>query len=366
MRNHLSGQADKEHYNQDIYARMISNGMKLIPQNSLEAKSWDTALLGRPDAHFLQSWAWGEFHSQLGHKIWRLAVEDENDIINQLLVIKMPLPLGQSFLYSPRGNLVNKKLSAQKQQQSTKLLIDKIKEVDEQERAILFRIDPGVFVNDSVTASVYRTLAFKRSYKNIQPKHSLILNLSPSEDTLLNRMKSKTRYNIKLAAKHEVEVKRADSLDQIVVLTDLIRETAQRDKFKPHPLRYYKTQFEVLHPAGIQDLFIAYYQEEPIAAILINTFGSTATYVHGASSYEHRNLMAPYLLQFAAILTSKDKGITTYDFWGYHPSPNHPWAGISRFKQGFNPQPVQYIGTLELPLRPFLYKLYTWINRLKN
>ncbi len=340
--------------------------MRLIPQNSLDSKSWDTALLARPDAHFLQSWAWGKFHEALGHKIWRLAVEDDSEIINQFLVIKMPLPLGQSILYSPRGNLVNKKLSAQAQHQSTKLLIDEIKNIGEQERSILFRIDPGAFTNDSVTASLYRSQNFKRNRKNIQPKHSLILNLSPSEETLLSRMKPKTRYNIRLAAKHGIEIKRADSPNQISIFIGLTHETAGRDKFKPHPARYYKTQFEVLNEVGIQELFIAYYQNKPIAAILVNTFGNTATYIHGASSNESRNLMAPHLLQFAAILKSKDKGITTYDFWGYHPSPNHPWAGISRFKQGFNPQPVEYIGTLELPLNPLLYKLYTWINWLKN
>lgn len=340
--------------------------MKLLDDKNLDAKSWDTSLLARPDAHFLQSWAWSEFHEALGHKIWRLAVEDDGEIINQLLVIKMPLPLGQSILYSPRGNLVNKKLSAQKQQQSTKLLIDEIKKIGEQEKSILFRIDPGAFASDSVTASLYRSQSFKRSRKNIQPKYSLILNLSPSEETLLGRMKSKTRYNIRLAAKHGVEIKRADSSDQISIFINFTRETAGRDKFKPHPAKYYKTQFEVLNKASIQELFIAYYQNKPIATILVNTFGNTATYVHGASSNESRNLMAPHLLQFAAILKSKDKGITTYDFWGYHPSPNHPWAGISRFKQGFNPQPVEYIGTLELPLNSLLYKLYTWINRIRG
>lgn len=340
--------------------------MKIISQNSLEAKSWDTALLARPDAHFLQSWAWGEFNERYGRKIWRLAVEDEGEIINQLLVIKMPLPLGQSLLYSPRGNLVNKKLSAHAQQQSTKLLVDEIKKIGEQEKSILFRIDPGVFANDSVTASVYRSSKFSRGSKNIQPKHSLILNLSRSEDSLLQRMKPKTRYNIRLAAKHGVEVRRADSLDQISIFTDLTKETAKRDKFKPHPTRYYKVQFETLHAAGIQDLFIAYHQNKPIAAILINTFGNTATYVHGASSGEYRNLMAPHLLQFAAILKSKDRGISNYDFWGYNPSPNHPWAGISRFKQGFNPQPVEYIGTFELPLQPALHKLYTWVNLIRS
>ena len=340
--------------------------MRLIPQNSLDSTSWDTALLTRPDAHFLQNWAWGEFNQALNRKIWRLAVEDDGEIINQLLVVKMPLPFNQSILYTPRGNFVNKKLSVQEQQRSAKLLLDEIKKIGEQEHSILFRIDPGAFIGDSVAASLYRSHGFRYSRKNVQPKHSLILNLSPSEEVLLNRMKPKTRYNIRLAAKHGLKVEQADRPEQISAFIRLTRETAGRDRFRPHPAKYYETQFKVLNQAGIQELFIVHHQEKPIAAILVNIFGNTATYVHGASSNEHRNLMAPYLLQFAAILKSKEKGLLTYDFWGYHPSPRHPWAGISRFKLGFNPRPVEYIGTLELPLHPLLYKLYSWINRIRG
>ena len=115
----------------------------------------------------------------------------------------------------------------------------------------------------------------------------------------------------------------------------------------------------------MQDLFIASKDQTPLAAVLVTYFGTTAIYTHGASASTGRELMAPHLLQFAAMITAKDKGITTYDFWGIHPDPKHSWAGITRFKQGFGGQAVEYIGTFEFPLIPSLYKIYSFINRFR-
>ena len=42
---------------------------------------------------------------------------------------------------------------------------------------------------------------------NIQPGKTLIINLTKSEEQLLSEMHPKTRYNIKLAQKHGVEIK---------------------------------------------------------------------------------------------------------------------------------------------------------------
>jgi lipid II:glycine glycyltransferase (peptidoglycan interpeptide bridge formation enzyme) len=102
-----------------------------------------------------------------------------------------------------------------------------------------------------------------------------------------------------------------------------------------------------------------------LAAILVNSFGQTATYVHGASDNRYRELMAPHLLQFRAIDAAQKSGLRYYDFWGIHPDPNHAWAGFTRFKRGFSGNEVEYIGTLELPTRPLLYKLYRLISRLR-
>jgi len=341
--------------------------MKLVSDNSLDQTSWDSALLSRSNAHFLQSWAWGEFNEKLGNQIWRLAVEDNGTIINQLLVIKMSVGFGFSLLYSPKGSLINKSLPASSQQESSNLLLNKIKSIAETEKKIiLFRIDPHVLTTDTTVPSFYSSMGFiANPIKNIQPKHSLLLNLTQPTDSIMKNMKQKTRYNINLAAKHNLDIYTSTNPIDIQVFLDLAHTTSNRNKFILHSDKYYKTQFKILSQLGIQKLIVAKYQHQPIAAILVNTFGDTATYVHGASSDQHRNLMASYLLQSSAIIKAKDEGITTYDFWGINPNPNHPWAGITRFKRGFGGEEIEYIGTLELPLNSTFYKLYTFINKYR-
>ncbi|MFH0905520.1 MAG: peptidoglycan bridge formation glycyltransferase FemA/FemB family protein [bacterium] len=342
--------------------------MKLFPEQQLTQEVWDAALLVRPDCHFLQSWAWGEFQKTLGNPIWRLAVEDGGEIVNQLLVINLRLGWGWSLLYSPRGNLVNKNASAQAQQVSGKLLLDKIRAIADKDKSlILFRVDPNTPTPDTITATLYKSLGLTLNpKKNIQPKHSLVIDLTLSETVLMEQMKQKTRYNINLGARHGVEIHRARDEHDIKIFAELIRTTSARNQFSAHGGHYYETQFKILHPAGIQDLFIASTGNEPLAGILVNTFGDTATYTHGASANHHRNLMAPHLLQFTAMITAKDKGVKHYDMWGIHPDPNHPWAGITRFKQGFGGREVVYLGTFELPLRSFAYKLYTFVNQFRR
>ena len=340
--------------------------MKIIPQNSIDQKKWDEALLKNEAKHFLQSWAWGEFQTNLGNKVWHLAVENNDQIVNQLQVLKLSLGFGWSILYAPKGNLVNKHLSASDQQASAKILVSEIKKISKGEKVILFRMDPHIPTTDKVSGSIYRSLKFKPSTKNIQPKHSLVLSINHSPQTLLEHMKQKTRYNIRLAEKKGVQVKLATELDDIKHFITLTHQTAERDGFKAHSSRYYTNQFKTLAPKGLQDLFLAFRGKTPIAGILVNKFGASATYVHGASSNEYRNLMAPYLIQFAAITKYHEDGYKEYDFWGIHPDPSHPWAGITRFKEGFGGQTVEYIGTLELSLHPVAHRLYKFINRIKK
>jgi lipid II:glycine glycyltransferase (peptidoglycan interpeptide bridge formation enzyme) len=107
---------------------------------------------------------------------------------------------------------------------------------------------------------------------------------------------------------------------------------------------------------------------QPIAANIVSHFGKRVTYVHGASGNRGRNLMAPFLLQWSAILEAKRVGATEYDFWGIADSedPTHPWAGITRFKRGFGGSMVQYIGAYDIIYKPTWYKIYRAYKTLRK
>jgi lipid II:glycine glycyltransferase (peptidoglycan interpeptide bridge formation enzyme) len=335
--------------------------MKIIPTSPTD---WDNHLVAT-GGHFLQSWAWGDFQEALGNKIWRLAVEDNGHTVAELLIIKLSLGFGQSLLYSPRGQIIDKQQPLATAQAAADMLLTEIKKIAEAEQTICFRIDPPTTVTEITADRFYASRGFVKNPKGSQPKHSSILDLKISLEQLENRMKPKTRYNIHLAEKHNITVSVSDQASDFQNFLSLIHSTSGRQNFVAHSDRYYKTQYQVLHQAGIQNLWIARQQDKVLAAILVNSFGQTATYVHGASDNRYRELMAPHLLQFRAIEAAQKSGLRYYDFWGIHPDPNHAWAGFTRFKRGFSGNEVEYIGTLELPTRPLLYKLYRLISRLR-
>jgi len=89
-------------------------------------------------------------------------------------------------------------------------------------------------------------------------------------------------------------------------------------------------------------------------------YAGVRTYAHGGSAAQDKNVMAPYLLHWKLIEDAKEKGLKWYDFWGIAPNddPNHPWAGITRFKKGFGGEGVHYAGTYDALIKTIWYNAY--------
>jgi len=339
--------------------------MELHVNQGLEPKNWDFFILQHPDATILQSWQWGKFQKSLGHKIWRLGVVDQGQTIAQLLIIKMPLKFGLQIFYSPRALFLNKTLPVHQQHQAMKLMIDEIHQLAKEEKVIFFRTDPPLLADDTTALSIYKSLGFAQSPKSTQPKTNLLLDISPRTINLLMQMKSKTRYNIRLAEKKGITVRETSQPTDIAIFNQLMCETAARDRFTPHPDKYYHQQLAVLGAQNMLSLFIAYDESTPLAAALVSWFGPVVSYLHGASSDLNREKQAPYLLHWEIIKAAKGRDCTIYDLGGIDLNRQHTWAGITRFKMGFGGNSVEYAGNLELPLHRAWFKLYQLLTYKK-
>jgi len=282
---------------------------------------------------FLQSYQWGEFQELLNRKIWRIEIQGLKG-----LIIKHDLPLGKNYLYCPRGPVV--------QGGDIDIFLKEVKEIAQQEKSIFFKIEPETDLN-------LTDFGFKKSLKEIQPSKTIILNINQPEEELLKQMHHKTRYNIRLAERKGVTVQEIDLKDKesINIFIDLLEQTAQRDKFHIHSKEHYQ---KMLGISGIK-LFLAKYQDKIIAGILNSFFNQTVIYTHGASDYNYRKLMAPYLLQWQAIIQAKEQGLKYYDFGGIN---QEKWPGVTRFKKGFNDQETHYPGAFDLVLNKFWYFIY--------
>lgn len=276
---------------------------------------------------FLQSVDWVNFQKSLGRRVWQL------DGIN---IIKHNLPFKKSYLYSPRcrGDFLSEDF------------LEKIKEIAKKENTIFFKVEPLTEIN--------KKFGLRKS-KNIQPRKTLILDISKSDEELLNQMHYKTRYNIQLAQKKNVEIKKNKKYFE--EFWQLMKQTTKRDGFKPHPKEYYR---KILEIPGVE-LFVAEFNNKIIAANIVVFYDKQAIYLHGASDYEHRNLMAPHLLQWEQIKEAKKCGCVEYDFWGID---EKKWPGVTRFKKGFSSQEIIYPGAYDLVFQPIWYRIYKLAKKL--
>ena len=182
-------------------------------------------------------------------------------------------------------------------------------------------------------------------------------------------MKPKTRYNVRLAQKKGVEIEYAgiEGLDRFI---ELIAVTAERDGFYMHAKDRYAAILEKLQGENCRAFFaFAKHNWRDLAAnIMVDAFG-TRTYLHGASSNESREVMAPYALHFALMEDAFAKGLSHYDFWGVAPEDadeKHDWAGITRFKLGFGGSRVNMPGTFDVPMSSMKYSFYKIARKLRG
>ena len=197
------------------------------------------------------------------------------------------------------------------------------------------------------------------------------MDLTKSEDELLANMKSKWRYNIRLAEKKGVEIVKGTSKD-IDVFYDLYLETSKRDGIAIHSKKYYQDLLELSESRNskgnpLVTLYIAKHENDNLAAIITLFTPYQATYVYGASSNLKRNLMPAYLLQWNAIKDAKKFGSKSYDFYGMPPTDdeNHPMHGLYRFKTGFSGQNKHRLGSIDVAISP-LYSAYKMAEKLRS
>jgi len=334
--------------------------------NKAEEKKWDNFIATHPLSTIHQFSYWGHFQEKISErgKYWIVVLEEKGKIIGGTMLIRHKIKKGYTWLYSARGPLLD--YSSDDLQKQIDELLNVIKKIAKEEKSIFIRIDPPLTSDKQI-----RLKGFKKAH-GFQPEHTLIINLDLSEDEILAQMKQKGRYNIRLAEKKGVTVRISDPQNKGQFEKDIhrhfeiLQETTSRDGFHGHDENFYKTMVETLYPSG--KLYLAEFEGEILAGIIVTFFKDTAIYYYGASGNIHRELMAPYLLQWQAIKDTKSQGFKYYDFLGIAPAnaKNHPWLGVTEFKKKFGGNEVSYLPPMEFSFKKLFhlgYRLYKTLRK---
>lgn len=333
---------------------------------------WDEILRSLPTHHILQSWEWGDFKERYGWRAERLAFRDGDRIVAAAQVLaRQASPLPVSILYVPKGPALD--------YGDRPLRIAVLRALvahARRRRAIFIKIDPDVVLATGVPGTDedlrvptggdfcqdLTATGWRFSGDQIQFRNTVQLDLRQSEDDLLAAMKQKTRYNIRLAGRKGVTVRRG-SKDDLRLLFEMYAVTAERDGFIIRPLSYYRNAWGAFIEAGLACPLIAEYEGEPLGAVILFAFGDRAWYMYGASRDVHRDKMPNQLLQWEAMRWAKSRGATIYDMWG---APNEfvesdPMYGVWRFKAGFGGQVVRHVGAWDKVISRPWHWIYTFV-----
>jgi lipid II:glycine glycyltransferase (peptidoglycan interpeptide bridge formation enzyme) len=330
--------------------------------NILEIKDsseWESFVSAQSKATILQSWSWKMFLQAEGFSPRALFVKDNQETLAACLIGSYPQPSSKVYVYSPRGPIFKDGVSLQQQTQAVQALAAYIGQ-QFGSRIIFWRLDPAF----SAEENVLKNMGLKKANKEMQPQHTIVVDIASSEQEILARMKQKARYNIRLAEKKGVTVKQTDTVDQFY---SLLIQTAQRDNFHISPKSHYQNIWNQLLPEH-RKIYQAYYQDKAIAAIMVTCYNGQAIYLHGASNHEYRNLMAPYLLQWHAMQQAKKAGAVTYDLWGVAPQGqlNHVWSGITHFKEGFGGEYMEYAGSYDWVYSKLWYSAFNIVRLIRR
>jgi lipid II:glycine glycyltransferase (peptidoglycan interpeptide bridge formation enzyme) len=338
----------------------------------LTVAEWEQFLSHFTDSHLLQTGAWGELKSAFGWEAVRLV--DGQDASTGAQVLFRRLWLGFSLAYLPKGPVGA--IPDACRPEHWQALWPVIDAVCRQRRAVLLKVEPDVWepsqiVENELVTPVYPPKpppGFRLSRHSIQPSRTLVVDLRGDEDQVLNRMKQKTRYNIRLALKKGVVVRTSADLD---TFQRLMHVTGGRDGFGVHSLNYYRRAYELFYPRGECELLLAEYEGNPLAGLMLFAHGRRAWYFYGASADEHRETMPTYLLQWEAMRWARQLGCIEYDLWGvpdadeaileanFTTRSSGLW-GVYRFKRGFGGLLRRAGSPWDRVYQPTLYALYRW------
>jgi lipid II:glycine glycyltransferase (peptidoglycan interpeptide bridge formation enzyme) len=314
--------------------------LKVIEDNSFK-NLWEEKA-----NHPLQSWFWGEARKKMGTEILRVAEIKDKKIKNVFQLTLHPLPFFHKKIgYLPRSFFPSDEV------------LDFLYHFGKKNNLIFIKIEPYE------EKSKIKNKKLVLSSHPLFPSWTQIVDLTKSEDELLKSFHPKTRYNIRLAQKKGVIVKEESNEKGFKIFAKLYFDTCRRQKYFGHNYQYHQIVWETLKEK-IAHILIAYYQNEPLAAYQIWVYKEVGYYPYGGSSEKFRNFMGANLLMWEAIKFSKKMGAKKFDMWGSLPpnySPNHPWAGFTRFKKGYNGKFLQMVGSFDLIIDPFFYKLYSLV-----
>ena len=312
--------------------------------------------------HPLQSWEWGEFRKKTGVQIERFGVFDGSRLVSGMQISFHPVPYTPFTVgYFPKGTMPDEEQ------------LHALEGIGKRKNALYIKMEPNIGVSVGSNSAHTAIIEFLKQHgavpgRPLFTRYTFMLDLTPLEEKLLENMKQKTRYNIRLAEKKGVTIVEDSTDAGLEEYLKILKETTRRQAFYAHNEAYFRSMWQTLKQGKMIHVFKAMFEGKTLVAWIVFIHNNTLYYPYGASSSQHRELMASNLMMWEVMKFGKSAGCTKFDMWGSlgpNPNPKDPWYGFHTFKEGYGAVLTEFLGTYDLVLQSALYTLFRALEDLR-
>ena len=373
-------------------------------------------------AHFLQSYEWGQFviKGKNQNPLYVGLKDDKGKILCAALLLQKKMPLGLSYIYSPRGFLIdfNDYELLAKFTNELRLYMKKNK-------IIYIKLDPDIMyqeiddnakpieggknnkkIYDEMIKLGYRHKGFNKLYEGNQPRYTFRVDLTKSVDEINSRMNKSFLKTVKRSYNYSLEI---DNKPNIEKFCELNKYNSDKDDFKAYSKSYYEEFYKQFKRYNTVKFFNAYinipellkkieqdiketkdklendkkhqvdltnqlerlnkdkemFSKEKQDKVMICSLICVYSGKYAWSLYIGSNELANYTFAvsrcyYESILDAKENGYLFYDLFGTVGDPNTKYKNLAHlhdYKRKFGDQYIEFIGEFDLVNKKFLYKV---------
>lgn len=327
--------------------------MKIV--DAVEKSVWDGFVAARPEANFLQSWDFYEFHLARGKTVVRRLVYADDMVVGAYAGVVETAKRGR-YLAIAGGPIIdwndNKVVTA---------VFDDIKGQGTEAECVFVRVRPQLELSDK-SLKLMAKLGLKRAPMYLSVEFAGVLNLDKSEEEILAGASQGFRRKLRKAAKNDIEITADTSEAAIREFCRLEKLHAERQKYVAFSTPFLTKQFEAFREGGEVLIYTARKDGETLAQNFMIFYGPEASYHYGVSSELGTQYSAAPLLHMEAMKEARKRGCIRYNLWGIvePDETSHRFYGVSEFKRSFGCEELRYTPAHDLVLKPAKYQL-TWV-----
>lgn len=344
---------------------MITQTHDSAPQSRLEridAEAMRIAAAGVAPLPIEQASPWEAFETARGHALWgRYEYFEGKKRIALIALYEYDLR-GTKYLWAKHGPVWLKEATPSREAHFRTLLAEEVRRRD---RSVAFVRLHAEFSADDLE-DVLQIITYDRTV--------IIDTSGGTAQSILDSMTTDGRRAVRRAEKKMAEggaqvfEETAQASEDFTEYYAVMKETAERDGFSPHPIEYYTQMLSTLGPEHARVFCVRVGEErELVAWDLVTVYDKRAVAFYGASSARARTVLAPDALDYTAAVILAEEGITGgFDLMGAH-SPRVPELfTVGKYKKRWAQSYTDVPGAWDMPLKPTRYRMLRQALKLKR